>query len=135
MDIDKFCIDFFEKNKNSKTATLLNALKNACSVEDTCRIVDNAVSWGATSEGYYYFYILQIRLALELATAFYKEGNLARAMACYKVYQAIYNYTYEFNPAKVGSIKIDRRRYFGLKIHYDRIGKHIHREILAQKDA
>jgi hypothetical protein len=124
MDIDKFCIDFFNKNKNSKTFSLVHAVVNAQSIKDKCRVVDKTVSWLSTSEGFYYFYFLQLRLALKLAIEFYKKDDFANAKVCYDVFRVIYRYTdYGFSLEKIGNTKIGKYRFSALKHHYRKMGQ------------
>jgi hypothetical protein len=99
------------------------------SIEEKCRIVDNTITWSSTYEGFYYFYFLQLRLALVLTLQFYKEHDIEHAKQCFHIFNVVKSYSVYFKDERVGNTKINKYRYYALKLHYNRLAENIRKAI------
>lgn len=94
MDIIEFVKRFLKAHKNGETDNILTVLeRHNLSLMCVIRVIDNALSWSSTNEGFYYFYFLQIRLLLAAALLLYEDKEFDKCCEAIEIGQEIINYS------------------------------------------
>lgn len=124
MDIRDFIKKFIEQHPNTYTDKMVRRV-SSCEVPIyQYRVIDNMVSWSNTKEGFYYYYFLQLRLALGVAQLFIENNDRDNAVkALTYVSELLRSYSFSFSSAKIkeGNIMISEKEYLTHKSYYKKL--------------
>jgi hypothetical protein len=117
MDIIKFVKRFLKAHKNSETDKMLNVLERDYTYAP--RVIDSALLWQGTDEGFYYFYFLQIRLLLATALLLYEDGEFDKCWTAIEKGQEIIGYSDVYKGLCVSrKMPITEAEYWRYKNYY-----------------
>ena len=120
--VNSYIKKFINLHQNSITDKLLKnleVLKNA-PIDDRCSII-NQEGWNRVAEGYYYCYFLQVRLAYGLAQLMYEREEYKLSHVCLMKAVMFLGFCTSYdNYLKMGTVKIDAKKFQIHRNHYDK---------------